>query len=362
MTGCSLEPEIRGIPTATEGGELIQHIPAHGVDRRGGQGQTRLHMAVGAYADVGGAAGLGKAQAQHIGGQLLYPGHFGDGATDFADPAFRVGDHQGTALAADHGGKGDAHQAVFRALIALPGLFDPCGIITLVGTDAEHGLSDVLPVVAVGEALTIEGSEQLIHLIGGDEACVDGLPVDPGDGGYVLCPLHAALQLQGCNAHFLQILQVMHQTVVLQAQGEVVFPAAVAVALTAGLGTAAPVAGPTADGGGQVALSGIAHAQRTVGEHLDLDGGILADVGDLIPAQLPAQHHPAHAPSRAQQHAGQAVDGHLGGAVDGNVGCDLSAQLHHAQILHDESVHIALGRLTDQVDQGRGFLVGNQSI
>ena len=102
-----------------------------------------------------------------------------------------------------------------------------------------------------------------------------------------------------------------------------VLPAVIAVALAAGLGTAAPVAGAAADGGGEVALAGIAHAQRAVGKDLDLDGGIFADKADLLPAQLPAEHHPGAAHARAQEHAGQTMDGHLGGAVDGDVGGDL---------------------------------------
>ena len=63
---------------------------------------------------------------------------------------------------------------------------------------------------------------------------------------------------------------------------------AIAIALTAGLGAAATVTGPTANGSGQVALTGITHTQRAMGENLDLNGRIGADIADLFLAQLPA--------------------------------------------------------------------------
>ena len=54
-------------------------------------------------------------------------------------------------------------------------------------------------------------------------------------------------------------------------------------------------------------------------EYLDLDGGVLADIGDLVPVQLPGQHHPADAQVSALLYPVQRVDGHLGGAMEGQV-------------------------------------------
>ena len=55
-------------------------------------------------------------------------------------------------------------------------------------------------------------------------------------------------------------------------------------------------------------------------------------------------------------------NGHLGGAVDRHMGCDLAAQLHHAQVLDDEGIHTGGGSMADQITEFFGFPVGNQGI
>ena len=154
----------------------------------------------------------------------------------------------------------------------------------------------------------------------------------------------------------------MNQTVVFQTQGILFLPAAIAVALTAGLGAAAPVAGAAADGGGEIALPAVAHTQSAVDEDFNLDGGVRADVADFLPAQLPAENHPLQAHGGAQLHPRQGVDGHLSGAMDGNMGGNLAAQLHHAQILHDKSVDVILGGVADQLRGLLHFPVGHQGV
>ena len=154
----------------------------------------------------------------------------------------------------------------------------------------------------------------------------------------------------------------MHQAVVLQTQGVFVLPAAVAVALAAGLGAAPPVAGAAADHGGEVALAGIAHAQGTVAEYLDFNGRIGADIANLVPVQLPAQNHPLHAQGGTQLHAGQGMDSHLSGAVDGNLRGNLAAELGHAQILDDVGVDAGLGGFADQIGNRLEFPVGDQGV
>ena len=154
----------------------------------------------------------------------------------------------------------------------------------------------------------------------------------------------------------------MHQAVILQAQGVFFLPAAIAVALAAGLGAPASVAGAAADGGGQVALAAVAHAQSPVGENLNFDGGVCADVPNFLPAQLPAEHHPLHAHGGAQLHPGQGMDGHLGGAVDRNVGRNLAAQLHDTQVLDDKGIDIVLGGVADELRRLLHFPVGDQGV
>ena len=74
-----------------------------------------------------------------------------------------------------------------------------------------------------------------------------------------------------------------------------------------------------------------------------------ADIADLLPVQLPAEHHPVQAHGGAELDAGQTVDGHLGGAVDADPGGDLTAQLGHPQILDDEGIDVVLCGMADQL-------------
>ena len=352
----------RHIPPGPQGRQLIQCIPAQAVDGGGGQGQPLINLGCNFFAAVGGSAGFADPGAEQIFAQGQATGRLRTGAGDGAAAAFGVGHRQGAAFGGDLCFKHHRNQAVLHGFIGLAHGFEPCVVFVFLVADAEHGLAGLTGVVAVGEALAVEGPEQIIHHLPGHLALVQGLAVDRGDGGYIFRPLHAALQLQGDHAHLLQLLQVHDQTVVLQAQGIPVLPAAVAIALAAGLGAAAPVAGAAADGGGEIALAGVAHAQGAVGENFNFNGGVGADVADFLPAQLPAQHHSGHSPGRAEQHAGEGMDGHLSGAVDCHLGCNLAAQPHHAQILDDESVHAAHRRMTNQTAELFSLPVGNQGI
>ena len=99
-----------------------------------------------------------------------------------------------------------------------------------------------------------------------------------------------------------------------------------------------------------------------MGKYLNGNGGIGADVADLLPAQLPAQHYPLQTHGGAQLHPGKGVDGHLGGAVNLHLRRDLAAQLHHAQILHDKCVHACPGGEPDQLRKLGTFPVGYQRV
>ena len=97
-------------------------------------------------------------------------------------------------------------------------------------------------------------------------------------------------------------------------------------------------------------------------ENFNFNGRICADVADFLPVQLPAQHHPLHPQGSAQLHSSQGMDGHLGGAVDGDIGGNLAAQLRHAQILDNESIHPCLGGFSDQVGNSFEFPVSDQGV
>ena len=72
---------------------------------------------------------------------------------------------------------------------------------------------------------------------------------------------------------------------------------------------------------------------------LDLHRGVGAEKSDLIPGQLPADHHPGHAQVGGGLSAVQAVDGHLGAGVEGQVRGHLAGHPGHAQVLDQQSVH-----------------------
>ena len=342
--------------------EHIQKIPAHSVDRGGGKHQTGGNIGINIHTEVGGAAGLFQPVSQHLCRQLLNPGRLGNGAVQTADPAFRIGDRQTGALGTYQGGESHRNQRRFAGLISLAHLPQPCAVFLFLLPDAKHLGAGIGGEVTVGKALAVKGGVQLLLHMLGNVAAIQRLAVDLGYSGHILRPLHPALQLQRGNTHILNILQVMHQTVVLQAQRILILPAAVAITLAAGLSAATPVAGAAADGSGQIALTAVAHAQSAMAENFNLNGRILANVADLFPVQFPTEHHPAQTPGSAQQHAGQRVDAHLGGAVDGHIRRHIFAQTDHAQILDDKSIYTTFRGMADQSGGFAGFLVRNQGV
>ena len=97
-------------------------------------------------------------------------------------------------------------------------------------------------------------------------------------------------------------------------------------------------------------------------EYLNFNGGILADIADFLPGQLPAEHHPLHSHGGAQQHPGQGVHRQLGGAVHRHLRGNLAAQLGHPQVLHNISVHTRLRRFANQLGHGLEFPVRDQGV
>ena len=228
---------------------------------------------------------------------------------------------------------------------------------------AEHVVAPLAHEIAVGEAVTGEHRLELLQLFpGGLPVFHQGLFVDAGDQGGVFGALHAALDLESVDAGLLQLLEVLGHAGVLQAQGIGGGAAGEAVLHPAGLGAQAPVARPSADGGGQIALAGIAHAQGAVDEHLDLHRAALADELDLPEGQLPGQHHPGEAQLFTGQNAGQVVDGHLGGGMDGQLGGQGADHPGHAQVLDDEGVGPQLVELEDELLCPHQFPVGDQGV
>ena len=149
---------------------------------------------------------------------------------------------------------------------------------------------------------------------------------------------------------------------VLQGEGILVGPAAPAVFQPAGLGAHAPVAAAAPNDRGEKALAGVAHAQSAVAEHLNFDGGVLADVGDLIPGQLTGEHHPAHPQVCARLDPVQGVDGHLGGGMDGQVGDGLADHPGDPQVLHQHCVYPDAAGVGGYLGRAGQLPVGEQGV
>ena len=289
-------------PTGPQSGELIQRITAQRIDGGSGEGQTRLYMGLHFHAAVGCAAGLAQALCQRFAGEGDISRNFGHRAVDLTGSSVGITDDDTAAFGSDHRLKCNIHQLAFAVFIGLTGGGEPNLILRLLLTGAEHIPVNLAGIVTVGETLTVESGEKSIHHGLGHVAFVQRLAIDSGDGCHIFRPLHAAFQLDGGNTHVLQILQIMDKAVILQAQGVLILPMGVAVALAAGLGAAATVAGAAADEGGHIALTGVAHAQSAMGEYFDLDGGMFADVIDFLTAQFPTQNHSRHAHGGAKLH------------------------------------------------------------
>ena len=301
--------------------QLVQHLAAQGVEGGQGQGQPLLHPDGELLTGEGGAAGAAELPLHLLPGQGDVHCRLGHGALHPGHPPLGVlRRHLGGLSRPDHGVQMDRLLPVFSALIGGPGLGVQLhgGLLLLAG--AEHLRPLPVQKIPLGKALAGEGGLQLGHFLRrGLPLLPQGPGVYAGDDGHILRPLHPPLDLQTGHAHLLQLPQMAGQRHILQGQGVLVRPAAPAVLHPAGLGTQAPVAAAPPDEGGQVALPGVAHTQGPVDKGLDLNGGVGADIFDLVPAQLPGQHRPGHAQVGAGPDPVQAVDGHLGGGVEGQV-------------------------------------------
>ena len=322
----------------------LQGVPPQAVDGAGGEGQPILQGHGHGFRPEGGAPGLLQPGGQILPGEGAGAGGLGDGAADGDGVAVPVSSGEGGGLSRcdlRRQSHGDGAQ-ILPVVGGLGRLEQVSGLRGFLRPGAEHGGAGLSRPVALGEAVPGEGQLQLSQLLGGGLAVFPQQGgVDPGDDRHIFRPLHAALQLQDVHAHVPQLPQTGGQAGVLQAQG-VAGPAAVhPVGQAAGLGAGAPVAAAPADEGAHGALAGPAHTQGPVGEDLDLDGAVLADIGDIPPAQLPAQHHAGHAQIGGGLHPVQGVDGHLGAAVEGQVRDDPPGQGRQAPVLDNDAVHAA---------------------
>ena len=346
---------IRAVPPLGQGGalggEAVQHLPPQGVERGKGHRQPVLHQGADLRHPVRGAPRFGEL-ALHLragggpaAGGLRHVPRGGD------HPALAVlHPHLERLAGADHGVKLHRHAGALPLLIGRTGLGEQLpGVLGLL-PDAEHVRPLFLHKIAVGKALAGEGLLQLGQLLRrGLPALPQGVGVHTGHNIDVFRPLHPPLDLGAGHAQLLQLLEMASQRHVLEGERVAVRPVPPAVGQAAGLGAHAPVAAAPADDAGHEALPRVAHAQRPVDEHLDLNGGALADIRDVPAGQLPGQHRPGHAQPGGLLHPVQGVEGHLGGGVQRQVGGALAQRAHQPHVLHQHRVRPQLGRLDGAV-------------
>ena len=165
------------------------------------------------------------------------------------------------------------------------------------------------------------------------------------DHGDVLRPLHAALDLHAGDARVGELLQVVCQAVVAQAQRILVHAAAHAVLHAARLRAGAAVAAAAADERAHIALAGIAEAQRPVHEHLGFDARMLRDEADLLERELAREHGAGDAHLGRGLDPGEIVDAHLRAGVQRNVRQSGAQDARETQILHKDRVRPGVRRL-----------------
>ena len=106
----------------------------------------------------------------------------------------------------------------------------------------------------------------------------------------------------------------------------------------AGLRAQPAVARTLADHRGQIALPGIAHAQRAMDKHLGLHTRLTGDQAHLVARTLTAEHHAGKTDVARLARAVQRVDGHLRGRVQRKIRRMCMDQPRKPQVLDDQRV------------------------
>ena len=185
-------------------------------------------------------------------------------------------------------------------------------------------------------------------------------------GGHILGPLHPAFDLEGQDPGLVQDRDGFDRGEV--PEGQRVVGAASAVggkAQAAGLGTEPPVPAASAHRGTEVALTGDAHAERSVDEHLEFEAGVLRglpDGEDLLEGQFPRQDRPGEPEVREGPEPFRRHDRHLGRGVEFHLRCSGPDQSGHAEVLDDQRVDTDGACGLYEVDRQREFLVGDQRV
>ena len=348
-------PGAQHLPLFEQG---VQRLPAQLVHGAAGHEPGALvHLHLDVFRCKGGAARLGEAPLQALGG-------VGAGGLRLKIAVGKrlvaVGVSHGQLLAAlfDFQLHPHGHPGALPA-VELPqggqGLFGQFGVGLT--ADTKHRAVDLPVQIAGGEAGAAERIFQQVTVIGTAlPACQTGAD----RRRHILRRAQAAFDLGRGHTDGLQLVQFVDDGVVFQ--GKVVQPPGLALGQGVGLKgqaagacTGAAVAAPSAQKRRQIALAADAHAECAMDEALRLNAAVPGDLLHLRQAQLTGQHHPGKAQLLELQRPLQGVDTHLGGAMAGQLGCDLPNEGGHGQILADDRIRPAGGHRPDGIAQRGQF-------
>ena len=238
---------------------------------------------------------------------------------------------------------GEAH-AGHAARHGLDGADGHAAVVDALGVD--HACVLHAHGVAAHQSAPGENLLQAVHFIfirlaeGAGSQQINALAVAGGDGRHVLRALEAALQLDGAGAGLDKVGQVVAHAHVAGAEPGGGF-ALISIGQTAGLGAAATVAGASADHGGEQALAADRHALGAMAKDLHLDTHV-GRLADFAQGALAGQHDATQPVLLAEFRAGRVVQRHLGGRMHRQIREAGAAEVHHAQILHEDGVHLDL--------------------
>ena len=328
--------------------------------------EVRVDAALGAGGIIGRAARFGKLVGKALRGQRRALRGLRHGAGEHGAVAFLVHDGGHDRLAGLHLGiKLHGHAAALAVGIRLArgGEHFFRLAVGLSGACAEHVRPFFPEQVALREALARERQrEPVVFLRRGHAVLMNAAGVHVRDHGDVLRPLHAALDLHAGDARVGELLQVVCQAVVAQAQRVFVHAAAHAVLHAARLRAGAAVAAAAADERAHIALAGIAEAQRPVHEHLGLDARVLRDEADLLERELAREHGAGDAHLGRGLDPGEIVDAHLRAGVQRNVRQSGAQHAREAQILHKDRVRPGVRRLLRERGGGVHLAVAHEGV
>ena len=332
---------------AAQHGDRVQCRAAQSVNTRG-----RNHQTVGQVDDEivvrvcdkeRRAAGLDQILDQHVAGGRTVLGlldRFMVGCAYIV--LFSVGHAERNAVRCDRTGHGDRYQRCFLAL----GKAVCCLLVERldlahgqIGLGAEHLVVHLAGQIAVGEAVTREHlAQDLVFFLGRAALLAQQIGVDLGNNRAVLRTLHASFDFEGRHTHPGQGRNPLGRAQILERERISLFAGVVGVGQAAGLGTQAAIARALTDDRRHVALTRVAHAQRTVHKDLGFHACLAGDLLDLVQRTLTRQYNAGKSQFLGLQRTVQRVNGHLGGRVQRQVRCMLTNEPCKTQILHDERI------------------------